>query len=161
VNSSTGAVIAVVVLAIAVLVVLAAGFSRPTMVEIESSTGDTAVPVPAPGEARVRGAGQESGVSLFGLTLGGSTTLNIEIPVSRDCFDTTADGDTWPSEVPDCASDLPVEGAVTRHIDEGSSGPALVVKMKVSKDCYSVAADGARWPTGLSECATEEAAATR
>jgi hypothetical protein len=111
-----------------------------------------------PADPRVNGGSQSSGWSFFGLHLGGSTTIRINFPVSRDCFEAVGPGDDWPSSDPSCDSDLPVEGTITQLEDNPQLGPRLVVEMDVSEDCYRVAAGGLPWPTGLPECAEEERA---
>lgn len=155
-------VIVLAVLGALLIGAVVVGSVRPTMVE----TG--AVPTPAvgsgtpeaalfdPAEARVRGGSQSSGWSLFGLTFGGSTTIRVELPVSRDCFAAVAVGDDWPLSDPACGTDLPGVGTVTAREDQESLGPRVVVELDVSKECYTVAAGGSRWPTGLPQCADEE-----
>lgn len=145
--------------AIVVLGVIALASVRPTMVETRSAPPlDNATPsMPGPGEARVRGGNQSSGISVFDFRFGGSTTLRIEFPVDRDCYDAVAIGDPWPVADQPCETDLAVAGEITQRSDASSRGPLLVVEMDVSKECFSVAPPGSPWPTGLAECSSEEA----
>lgn len=141
--------------------VIAIAGVRPTMVETRSAPppGSASSSMPGPDQARVRGGNESSGIALLGLRFGGSTTLRIEFPVDRDCYDAVAIGDQWPVAHLACETDLAVDGEITQRSDEGLRGPLLVVEMDVSKECFSVAGLGGPWPTGFAECSLEEARA--
>ena len=150
-------------LGVVVVAAVLLGSVRSTMVSTESpavvtSGSATAIPFD-PESPRVRGGSQSSGWALFGLQFGGSTTLSIDFPVSRSCFDNVAVGEDWPTDDTACEPDPQIDGTVTQRDDTPSLGPRLVVETPVSKGCYTVAAGGVAWPTGLPECAAEESGA--
>lgn len=166
-NANANALAVVAIIGVLLIGVLALGGVRSSTVSVESGPALTTAPGTSnpvdpgkPDGPRIRGGSQSSGWSVLGLNFGGSTTLSIEVPVSRNCFDAISVGAAWPPEAAACDPALAIEGTVAR-LEAAARGPSVVVEMPASKDCYAVASGGSPWPTGLPQCSAEEAGATR
>ena len=163
-SGSANGLVAVAIGAVLIVAFLALGGVRSSTVSIDSGPALIAAPGTSnpvdptrPEGPRVRGGSQSSGWSVLGFSVGGSTSLSIEVPVSPACYDAVSVDTAWPPGIAACDPALPIDGTIVRR-DTTSRGPTVVVEIPASNDCYAVAAAGAPWPTGLPQCASEEAA---
>ncbi len=143
---------------IGVLVVVAVVGFRPQPTTVETLPAGASRQHAQPGEARVRGGSQSSGISVLGITLQSPTlSLRVELFAAPGCFDAIDIGDPWPAPHPQCESPVPVAGRVSGVSLAPTGETTVVVEFEVARDCFEiVGGGGGPWPTGHPECEPAE-----
>jgi len=146
-NARIGGAVALVMAAIGIVIL---GLRPSATIVVDDQPP---VDPPADGSAVIATLRAPGGLAPLGIRLIDPThSVEVVFLTGPGCSERLTSGQAWPTDLPECATDVVVAGAVGA-LGTTVSGQSLVgVTFSVTRPCYEQLDIGMSWPTGRADC---------